>query len=238
MWPEGIPESDSVQAILDWQRRTMEMMYYDITEALKRNGIKANPREYLSFFCLGNRETKKIGEYAPPETPEPDSDYSRAQQARRFMIYVHAKMMIVDDEYIIIGSANINQRSMDGARDSEIAMGAFQPHHLATAQPARGQIYGFRLALWYEHLGLLEPSFQYPESEECIQLVNKIADELWESYSSEVFDQDLIGHLLRYPIEITNNGTVTTLPGFEHFPDTKARILGNISEFLPPILTT
>ncbi|TYG60025.1 hypothetical protein ES288_D07G034400v1 [Gossypium darwinii] len=36
MWPEGIPESESVQAILDWQRRTMEMMYTDITEALKK----------------------------------------------------------------------------------------------------------------------------------------------------------------------------------------------------------
>lgn len=37
--------------------------------------------------------------------------------------------MIVDDEYVILGSANINQRSMDGTRDSEIAMGAYQPHH-------------------------------------------------------------------------------------------------------------
>ena len=31
----------------------------------------------------------------------------------------------VDNEYIIIGSANINQRSMDGARDTVIAMGAY-----------------------------------------------------------------------------------------------------------------
>lgn len=45
------------------------------------------------------------------------------------MIYVHSKGMIVDDEYVIIGSANINQRSMEGTRDTEIAMGAYQPHH-------------------------------------------------------------------------------------------------------------
>lgn len=45
------------------------------------------------------------------------------------MIYVHAKGMIVDDEYVIIGSANINQRSMGGSRDTEIAMGAYQPHN-------------------------------------------------------------------------------------------------------------
>lgn len=45
------------------------------------------------------------------------------------MIYVHAKGMIVDDEYVIIGSANINQRSMAGTKDTEIATGAYQPHH-------------------------------------------------------------------------------------------------------------
>jgi phosphatidylserine/phosphatidylglycerophosphate/cardiolipin synthase-like enzyme len=31
------------------------------------------------------------------------------------MIYVHSKGMIVDDEYIICGSANINQSSMNGS---------------------------------------------------------------------------------------------------------------------------
>lgn len=31
-------------------------------------------------------------------------------------------------QYVIEGSANINQRSMAGDRDTEIAMGAFQPN--------------------------------------------------------------------------------------------------------------
>ena len=51
------------------------------------------------------------------------------QKFRRFMIYVHAKGMIVDDEYVIMGSANINQRSLDGSRDTEIAMGSYQPKY-------------------------------------------------------------------------------------------------------------
>ena len=38
------------------------------------------------------------------------------------MIYVHSKIMIVDDRYALIGSANINDRSMKGTRDSEIAI--------------------------------------------------------------------------------------------------------------------
>lgn len=94
MWPEGMPESGSVQAILDWQKRTMEMMYKDVIQALQAKGIEEDPRNYLTFFCLGNREVKRSGEYEPSEKPEQDSDYIRAQEARRFMIYVHAKMMI------------------------------------------------------------------------------------------------------------------------------------------------
>lgn len=45
------------------------------------------------------------------------------------MVYVHAKGMVVDDEYVMLGSANINQRSMAGTRDTEIAVGAYQNHY-------------------------------------------------------------------------------------------------------------
>ncbi|WZZ78177.1 hypothetical protein YC2023_098749 [Brassica napus] len=49
--------------------------------------------------------------------------------------------MIVDDEYVLMGSANINQRSMAGTKDTEIAMGAYQPHHTLTnkGRHPRGQ---------------------------------------------------------------------------------------------------
>ncbi|KAM0028662.1 putative phospholipase D [Helianthus debilis subsp. tardiflorus] len=97
MWPEGEPQSASVQAILDWQRRTMQMMYTDIVHALKLKNIVADPKDYLTYFCLGNREIKKSGEYIPSEKPADGSNYSRAQESRRFMIYVHSKMMIGND---------------------------------------------------------------------------------------------------------------------------------------------
>ncbi len=64
-------------------------------------------------------------------TPQPtaNTQQAKAQASRRFHIYVHSKMMIVDDEYILVGSANINERSMAGTRDTEIAIGAYQPTH-------------------------------------------------------------------------------------------------------------
>ena len=83
------------------------------------------------FFCLGKRETPasvpdSLGE------PEADTPASRARQSLRHPVYVHSKLMIVDDEVLLVGSANINQRSMAGSRDTEIAMAAFQPDHLAS----------------------------------------------------------------------------------------------------------
>lgn len=266
MWPEGIPESESVQAILDWQRRTMEMMYSDIAQALQAKGLRADPKDYLTFFCLGNREARRWDEYRPPEQPEPTTDYSRAQQARRFMIYVHAKMLIgnqsilrlvggsihltrfinrclhvaVDDEYIIVGSANVNQRSMDGGRDTEIAVGAYQPSHLASARKAaKGQVYGFRLALWYEHLGTVDlEAFSRPQSVECVRKLNMAAKRNWDLYARDELHGDLPGHLLSYPVAVSYDGKVTELPGLDFFPDTRAPILGKKSDYLPPILTT
>lgn len=35
---------------------------------------------------------------------------------------MHSKLMIVDDNLVICGSANINDRSMLGKRDSEVAV--------------------------------------------------------------------------------------------------------------------
>ena len=57
-------------------------------------------------------------------------------------------MMIMDDEYVLMGSANYNQRSLDGSRDTEIAVGAYQPHH--TCAPPLGTV---RLLLCMQPVG-------------------------------------------------------------------------------------
>ncbi|KAL6650066.1 hypothetical protein ACP70R_014290 [Stipagrostis hirtigluma subsp. patula] len=244
MWPEGVPESASVQAILDWQRRTMEMMYKDVALAIQAKGLRADPRDYLTFFCLGNREAPSPGEYTPPERPDHDTDYQRAQQSRRFMIYVHAKMMIVDDEYIIVGSANINQRSMDGGRDTEIAMGAYQPGHLASPDgPARGQVHGFRVALWQEHLGASAAAaaersgdLLRPSSLACVRRMNQVAEQHWGLYADDAFPGELPGHLMAYPVGVRDDGELQEEAAV--FPDTKAKVVGAKSTVLLPILTT
>ncbi|KAL6180627.1 hypothetical protein ACLB2K_047288 [Fragaria x ananassa] len=131
MWPEGVPTTSSVQEILYWQGQTMEMMYKIVTNALEEAGLtdQNHPQDYLNFYCLGKREPLTTKRSDKANQTSDSRTLALSQKFRRFMIYVHAKGMIVDDEFVIMGSANINQRSMDGSRDTEIAMGAYQPHH-------------------------------------------------------------------------------------------------------------
>ncbi|KAG2400739.1 hypothetical protein LR48_Vigan09g035400 [Vigna angularis] len=239
MWPEGNPSSASVQEILFWQAQTMQMMYNVIARELKVMELDHHPQDYLNFYCLGNREPLKNG-FLSPSSSSPDNGetISPSQKFRRFMIYVHAKGMIVDDEYVILGSANINQRSMAGSRDTEIAMGAYQPHHTWGKKKGHphGQVYGYRMSLWAEHIGSIQACFKNPESLECVRSVNSIAEENWRRYTSDDYNP-LQGHLIKYPVSINATGKIKSIPGFESFPDVGGKVLGSRSN-LPDALTT
>ena len=63
-------------------------------EAIQESGEPGHPRDYLNFFCLANREEMGKEEVIPPESPHPETQYWNAQKNRRFMVYVHSKLMI------------------------------------------------------------------------------------------------------------------------------------------------
>uniref|UniRef100_A0A803M1G1 phospholipase D n=1 Tax=Chenopodium quinoa TaxID=63459 RepID=A0A803M1G1_CHEQI len=140
------------------------------------------------------------------------------------------KSMIVDDEYVIMGSANINQRSMEGTRDTEIAMGAYQPHYTWASRNSRphGQIYGYRMSLWSEHLGTIEGCFMRPESLECVRRVRILGEQNWIQFSIDQVTE-MKGHLLKYPLKVDRWGRVCPLPGSEKFPDLGGKVMGTFS---------
>ncbi|CAA2988740.1 Phospholipase D beta 1 [Olea europaea subsp. europaea] len=229
MWPEGNPTSAACQRILFWQHKTMQMMYETIYQALMEVGIENaySPEDYLNFYCLGNREAFDK-DYPSERQSAANTPQGLGQKNRRFMIYVHSKGMIVDDEYVILGSANINQRSMEGTRDTEIAMGAYQPYHTWARKPSspHGQIYGYRMSLWAEHLGVLEDCFTRPDSVECVRRVRQMGEANWKQYASDEVSE-MRGHLLKYPVEVDRYGKVSSLPGCETFPDVGGNIIGS-----------
>lgn len=63
-----------------------------------------DPNKYIRCYGLRNHGLMKSGR---PATE---------------LIYIHSKLIIVDDRIALIGSANINDRSMMGSRDSELAV--------------------------------------------------------------------------------------------------------------------
>lgn len=245
MHPEGMPSDTAIQEMLFWQRNTMHMMYSRIAQALHRYGIKGHPTRYLMFFCLGKREAPDA---IPPNLEQPWfwTQAAKLFKSRRFMIYVHSKLMIIDDSYLITGSANINQRSLDGDRDSELAVGLFQPSHVMNTQSEQcpqGEIFKFRMALFREHLHCMDPTFVVPYSEKCVAKVRELALKNWEDYVS--VDGQPSGHLLAYPIDVSvtldeDIPVVHLIAKTKRrtFPDTNAKILGNPARSIPNKLTT
>ncbi|CAL5187564.1 unnamed protein product [Lathyrus oleraceus] len=230
MWPEGVPSSIATQRILFWQFKTMQMMYATIYKALEEAGLENQyePQDYLNFFCLGNRELSDNESISNPIKPTgQNAPQVLSQKNRRFMIYVHSKGIIVDDEYVLMGSANINQRSMEGTRDTEIAMGAYQPNHTWATSKSKphGQVHGYRMSLWSEHIGGVEECFKEPESVECVRRIRGLSEYNWKQYVADEVTE-MKSHLLKYPLEVDSKGNVKPIVGCETFPDVGGSIKG------------
>ncbi|XP_039993014.1 phospholipase D1a isoform X2 [Xiphias gladius] len=93
---------NAIQAVMHFNYRTMIRGEYSIISQLNKE-MDDQWMNYISFAGLRTHaelEGRLVTE----------------------LIYVHSKMLIVDDNTVIIGSANINDRSMLGKRDSEVAV--------------------------------------------------------------------------------------------------------------------
>ncbi|XP_078230163.1 phospholipase D2 isoform X2 [Callithrix jacchus] len=93
---------NSIQAILHFTYRTLCRGEYSILHRLKA-AMGTAWRDYISI--CGLRTHGELGGHPVSE-----------------LIYIHSKMLIADDRTVIIGSANINDRSLLGKRDSELAV--------------------------------------------------------------------------------------------------------------------
>lgn len=238
LFPEGDPTSMASQEILYWQHCTMEAMYSRIAREIQFLGLESHPADYLMFFAPCKSEAPdQVPEHL--ELPEEGTPAARVRQSLRHPIYVHSKLMIVDDDYVLLGSANINQRSLSGSRDTEIAVGGFQPDFLASQHNGepRGDIHTFRLALWSAHLGGYQEEFRVPGSQECVEKVRELTQAYQQQYISEETAFSHV-HLLPYPILVQQDGSLQPYPGWENFPDTEAPVFGKRSDLLPGNLTT
>lgn len=115
--------SSPLMYVMKWQYRTLRTL----RERLAEEG--ANMSDYFSVFGMrthGTLNGKLVTE----------------------QIYVHSKILLVDDRWVIVGSANLNDRSLLGMRDSEVCV------VLRDTSDSEGFAAGLRRALFSQLLGL------------------------------------------------------------------------------------
>lgn len=132
-------EGTSVRLILMCQYRSICRGEHSIFGRLRAAGIE--PSEYIDFFSL-----RQWGIMS--------NDVLVTEQ-----LYIHAKTIIVDDRVALIGSANINERSMLGTRDSECAAIVRDTDMISSTMGGEPYEVGrfahtLRMRLMREHLGL------------------------------------------------------------------------------------
>mmetsp|Transcript_30475 Transcript_30475/g.37710 ORF Transcript_30475/g.37710 Transcript_30475/m.37710 type:complete len:125 (+) Transcript_30475:294-668(+) len=110
----------------------------------------------------------------------------------------------------------------------------------------KSKIYGFRMSLWWEHLGkaLFERQdwdrslFDRPWDPECIRLVQKEAKQNWETFIAEGKPQHVKGHLMRFPYHVNDDGTITHLEGHTYIPDFPKSLIFGCKTMIPNFITT
>jgi phospholipase D1/2 len=120
-------------------------------------------------------------------------------------LYIHGKLLIVDDKTVICGSSNLNDRSQLGIHDSELSIVMTDTKTIKTTMDGKEYEAGYHAAslrryLWREHLGLLPPqeldatkdaNAQPPdvpndihEGETFDFVADPLSDELWDMWTS------------------------------------------------------
>ena len=199
MFPEGDPNDDALRIVREYEASSVEYIATNIqaacdAQAKKDSSFKNGWKDYVSFYFPARWDRRGTVDITGTRK-------ERVSKNQRYMIYVHSKMMIVDDEFIIIGSANLNERSLAGNRDTEVCIGM-----TAEDKAARDAIQNFRLELWSELLGngkakaAKKDSWKTPETPDCVGEIRTRTVNNYISLRTNSFN-DNSGFLCRLPLD-------------------------------------
>ncbi len=200
MFPEGDPNSAANKAQRQFQWKSIRAM---AKRMATESGKPAS--SLLSVFFLAKwRDLGGLPSHGPDRT-------ENIRKNKRYMIYVHSKYMMTDDRFAIIGSANLNERSLNGGRDSEIAV-AIWPSHDKDAAEVVQECTKFRMSLLREHLG---PAFDEAKladlsSPEAIKHIRDAATENYRAFREGRFDATKHGHLCLWPQAIVDDVAIAS----------------------------
>ena len=155
------------------------------------------------------------------------------------IIYIHSKLMIIDDLYVLCGSANINDRSMKGSRDSEFAVLIKEKKtEISKMNNKKFKAAKFasslRRALMAEHLGIKSKNeiLVDPLSDDLHELIKKTAKQNTFTYRQifGCYPDDIYTKFNMIPNNnIKNKSQEEFLKN--NYDENKKKIIGHIVEF-------
>ena len=197
--PEGPLNNGSIMTQIHWTMQTLVHGSHSLLNSIRRS-IKAQQlrdkkeKNVERIFHQDNNEYQDI--------PVEDCyKYVTLLNLRNWeklgnryvteQIYVHSKLMIVDDRYAILGSANINDRSLLGSRDTELAVMIVDDKverkdtcGNGKAIPVRGFAHQLRRDVWKKIFGItggvrpateLQTAIDHPASPKSWKAIQKVA---------------------------------------------------------------
>jgi phospholipase D1/2 len=151
-----------------------------------------------------------------------DSPESEIKNWIQEELYIHAKLLLVDDRIAICGSSNLNDRSQLGDHDSELSVVMEDTRLIPSTMNGQPYEAGYHAAtlrryLWREHMGLLPPQEHdasndinamppnvnpdndiYDQDESYKFVEDPLSDELWEKWTSQAdTNTEIFRHLFR-----------------------------------------
>ncbi|KAI8064502.1 hypothetical protein BC940DRAFT_305884 [Gongronella butleri] len=153
------------------------------------------------------------------------------------LLYIHAKVLIADDRLVIMGSANLNDRSQCGDRDSEIALLVEDQDMIPSymnGRPYEASRFAatLRRQLWKEHLGLLRHQDLNEVTQSMMPLPVPNADETGTLEDATVMDPLNEDTLALWNMTARQN-TEAFRTVFHCVPDDNVRSFAQYKEFYP-----
>jgi phospholipase D1/2 len=188
-------------------------------------------------------------EYWEGEDPEAEKENFVQEE-----LYIHAKLMIVDDKVVICGSSNINDRSQLGKHDSELSIVMEDTRILESTMDGKPYQAGYHAAtlrrhIWREHLGIIEaqgldaskdPNAQPPndcgndvgEGEEWDFVADPLGDKVWEMWTGRATKNT---ELYRLIFRADPDDNIKTWKDYDAFSPRKTVKQGHIHDPYVPV---
>ncbi|RKF78112.1 Phospholipase D1 [Golovinomyces cichoracearum] len=263
-FPRDLRDDTAVgtRAIMNYQYESICRGPNSIYERLRSQGI--DPAEYIFFFNLrsyGRLNNKSEARTRIFSSSEISPDISKTSKIQKLNLhknldenldedlnpktetgnwiqeelYVHSKILIIDDETCICGSANINDRSQLGCHDSELGIVITDTRKINITMDGIPFKAGYHAAslrrcLWREHLGLqthpiLNPdkcsktklthkNFDLNEAPEDEFLVDPFNNKLWDMWTANATKNT---EIFRQLFHADPDNCVKTFEDYENF---------------------